>query len=52
MPAILAEHSYGKSRIRLTKVTRLADRHEVRELRSRSSSKGISPARTPAATTA
>jgi urate oxidase len=30
--AVLAEHSYGKSRIRLTKVTRLADRHEVREL--------------------
>ena len=32
MPAILTRHSYGKSRIRLTKVTRLADRHEVREL--------------------
>ena len=32
MPAVLTEHSYGKSRIRLTKVTRLADRHEVREL--------------------
>jgi urate oxidase len=32
VPAILTEHSYGKSRIRLTKVTRLADRHEVREL--------------------
>jgi urate oxidase len=30
--AILTKHSYGKSRIRLTKVTRLADRHEVREL--------------------
>jgi urate oxidase len=30
--AVLIEHSYGKSRIRLTKVTRLADRHEVREL--------------------
>jgi urate oxidase len=32
MPAILAQHAYGKSRIRLTRVTRLADRHEVREL--------------------
>jgi len=32
VPAELTEHSYGKSRIRLTKVTRLADRHEVREL--------------------
>jgi urate oxidase len=32
VPAILAQHSYGKSRIRVTKVTRLADRHEVREL--------------------
>lgn len=32
MPAILAQHSYGKSRIRVTKVTRLAERHEVREL--------------------
>ncbi len=32
MPGVLTEHSYGKSRIRLTKVTRLADRHEVREL--------------------
>jgi urate oxidase len=32
MPAILAEHSYGKSRIRLTKVTRHADRHDIREL--------------------
>ena len=32
MPAVLTKHSYGKSRIRLTKVTRLADRHEVREL--------------------
>ncbi len=32
MPAVLSEHSYGKSRIRLTKVTRLADRHEVCEL--------------------
>jgi urate oxidase len=32
VPAILAQHSYGKSRIRVTKVTRLADCHEVREL--------------------
>ena len=32
VPAVLTQHSYGKSRIRLTKVTRLADRHEVREL--------------------
>ena len=32
MPVVLTQHSYGKSRIRLTKVTRLADRHEVREL--------------------
>lgn len=32
MAAILTRHSYGKSRIRLTKVSRLADRHEVREL--------------------
>jgi urate oxidase len=32
VPAILTEHSYGKARIRLTKVTRRADRHEVREL--------------------
>ena len=32
VPAILTQHSYGKSRIRCTKVTRLADRHEVREL--------------------
>ena len=32
MAAVLTKHSYGKSRIRLTKVTRLADRHEVREL--------------------
>src|SRR5262249_25145630 len=32
VPAVLVEHSYGKSRIRLTKVTRLADRHDVREL--------------------
>jgi urate oxidase len=32
MPAILTSHSYGKSRVRLTRVTRLSDRHEVREL--------------------
>jgi len=32
VPAVLAAHSYGKSRIRLTKVTRRADRHDVREL--------------------
>lgn len=32
MPNLLIDHSYGKSRIRLTKITRLADRHEVREL--------------------
>jgi urate oxidase len=32
MSVVLAHHSYGKSRVRLTKVTRLAGRHEVREL--------------------
>jgi urate oxidase len=32
MSAILTSHSYGKSRVRLTQVTRLSDRHEVREL--------------------
>jgi urate oxidase len=32
VPAVLTQQSYGKSRIRLTKVTRLADRHDVREL--------------------
>ena len=32
MPAVLTEHSYGKTRIRLTKVTRRADRHDIREL--------------------
>jgi urate oxidase len=31
MPVVLANHSYGKSRVRLTKVTRLADRHELQE---------------------
>src|SRR5690242_20699012 len=29
---VLSEHSYGKTRIRLTKVTRRPDRHDVREL--------------------
>jgi urate oxidase len=29
---VLTQHSYGKTRIRLTKVTRRADRHEIREL--------------------
>jgi urate oxidase len=32
MPAVLMHHSYGKSRVRLTRVTRLPDRHEIREL--------------------
>jgi urate oxidase len=32
MSVILAHHSYGKSRVRLTKVTRMGGRHEVREL--------------------
>ena len=32
MSAILSHHSYGKSRIRLTKVTRRKERHDVREL--------------------
>ena len=32
MSAVLTDHSYGKSHIRLTKVTRRADRHDVREL--------------------
>jgi urate oxidase len=32
VPAILTQHSYGKSLIRLTKVTRGADCHHVREL--------------------
>jgi urate oxidase len=32
MPAVLTHHSYGKSRVRLTRVTRLPDRHEIREL--------------------
>jgi urate oxidase len=32
VPAVLSHHSYGKSRIRLTKVTRRQERHDVREL--------------------
>jgi urate oxidase len=32
MSAILVQNAYGKSRIRLTKVARHADRHDVREL--------------------
>ena len=32
MPAALVQHSYGKSAVRLTRVLRLPDRHEVREL--------------------
>lgn len=32
MPAVLAHHAYGKSKVRLTRVTRLPDRHEIREL--------------------
>ncbi len=32
MPAVLTSHAYGKSRVRLTRVTRLPGRHEVREL--------------------
>ena len=32
MSIVLTEHSYGKTRIRLTKVTRRADRHDIREL--------------------
>jgi urate oxidase len=32
MPAVLTSHSYGKSRVRLTRVARLPDRHEIREL--------------------
>jgi urate oxidase len=32
VPTILTDHSYGKTRIRLTKVTRRPDRHDVREL--------------------
>ena len=32
MPVLLAENSYGKSRIRLVKVTRHQDRHDLAEL--------------------
>jgi urate oxidase len=32
VPAVLSHHSYGKSRIKVTKVTRQLDRHDVREL--------------------
>jgi urate oxidase len=32
MPAVLTDQSWGKSRIRLAKVTRRADRYDVREL--------------------
>jgi urate oxidase len=32
MSAVLAHNAYGKSRVRLTKVIRRADRHEIREL--------------------
>jgi urate oxidase len=32
MPAILAENSYGKSRVRLVQVIRGAERHDVRDL--------------------
>src|SRR5438552_5792062 len=31
MPVLLAAHSYGKSQVRLTKVTRNADRHDLTE---------------------
>ena len=31
MPVVLADHSYGKSRVRLTKVSRRPDRHELQE---------------------
>ena len=32
MPAVLSHHAYGKSHVRLTKVTRHADRHDLTEL--------------------
>ena len=32
MPAVLTHHAYGKSQVRLTKVVRHADRHEIREI--------------------
>ena len=41
MPAVLTQHSYGKSRVRLTQVTRLADRHEIRELTSSPARRGF-----------
>ncbi len=31
MPVVLAQHAYGKSQVRLTKVTRHADRHDLAE---------------------
>src|SRR5436309_3166525 len=31
-PAVLTHNAYGKSRVRLTKVVRRGDRHDVREL--------------------
>ena len=32
MNAVLSRHDYGKSGVRLTRVTRLADSHEIREI--------------------
>ena len=32
MAVLLTQNSYGKSRVRLTRVTRIGDRHEIREL--------------------
>lgn len=32
MTAVLSHHAYGKCRVRLTKVTRRADRHDLKEL--------------------
>ena len=32
MPAMLTQNSYGKSQVRLTRVTRHADRHDLKEL--------------------
>ncbi len=32
MPAVLTQNSYGKSSVRLTRVARLPDRHEIRDL--------------------
>ena len=31
-PAAIVHHSYGKSRVRLTKVTRHPDRHDLKEI--------------------